>query len=312
MNMLVTQAAREDVPSRHMLVCSEVWASNRNVAHSVDLPGLQGWIYSAPLELGHDGGDIHYLSACDHGVLARVVLADVSGHGRAVGTVAEQLLRLVRRHMNRLEQPVLLSELSDSLHSVNDTAAGTYATAFVLGFDSSAGTLVFTNAGHPPPLWYRAAERAWQRLPEADAGKRGTPVGLPIGLGLQGSYEDVAIGFGDDDLLVCYTDGLSGAMNDEGVELGVDGLLELARALPVESCMSAGATLVGLVDAFRHGTPAADDETLIVLRPSMRTTQSGHPFQVKRPNDDERTGGGGSTRRRFNVRPRYDRADSCR
>ena len=268
MNM-VTQATREYVPSHHTLVCSEVWASNRNVAHSVGLPGLQGWIYSAPLELGHDGGDVHYLSACDYGVLSRVVLADVSGHGSAVGAVAEQLLVLVRRHMNRLEQPVLLSELGDSLRSMKAKAPATYATAFVLGFDSSAGTLVFTNAGHPPPLWYRATERLWQRLPEPDAGEGGTPVGLPIGLALQGSYQDVAIRFGQDDLLVCYTDGLSDATNIEGVELGVEGLLELARLLPVESCMSAGATLVGLVDAFRRGTPAADDETLIVLRPSM-------------------------------------------
>src|SRR5919106_6512831 len=151
--MSVTQAtARDFIPSQHTLTCTEVWASNRNVAHSVDLPGLRGWIYSAPLELGHDGGDIHYLSACDHGVLSRVVLADVSGHGRTVSTVAEQLLRLVRRHMNRLEQPALLSELSDSLQALRADGAATYATALVIGFDSSSGNLVFTNAGHPPPL----------------------------------------------------------------------------------------------------------------------------------------------------------------
>src|SRR5918996_1709513 len=115
--MFVTQPTQGYVSPPHTLACSEVWASNRNVAHSVNLPGLQGWVYSAPLELGHDGGDIHYLSACDQGVLSRVVLADVSGHGRAVAAVAEQLLRLVRRHMNRLEQPALISELSDSLQA---------------------------------------------------------------------------------------------------------------------------------------------------------------------------------------------------
>ena len=104
-------------PKRFCATRSEVWASNRNVAHSVELPGLQGWIYAAPLELGQDGGDIHYLSTCDYGVLSRVVLADVSGHGRTVAAVAEQLLRLVRRHMNRLEQPALLSELSTSLRT---------------------------------------------------------------------------------------------------------------------------------------------------------------------------------------------------
>ena len=270
MNMSVTQTARDYAPSQRTLVCSEVWASNQNVAHSVDLPGLQGWIYAAPLELGQDGGDIHYLSACDSGVLSRVVLADVSGHGRAVAAVAEQLLRLVRQHMNRLEQPALLSELNTSLQMVKTIDSATYATAMVIGFDSSSGDLVFTNAGHPPPLWYRAAERRWELLHEPCSAAAGRPVGLPIGLGLGGGYEDIIVRFGADDLLICYTDGLSEATNDRGLELGVSGLLEFAHGVSVESPMAAGATLLGLVDAFRHGAPAEDDETLVVLQRSRQ------------------------------------------
>ena len=270
MNMLVTRAAQDHAPSQHTLVCSEVWASNRNVAHSVDLPGLQGWIYAAPLELGQDGGDIHYLSACDYGVLSRVVLADVSGHGQSVAAVAQQLLRLVRQHMNRLEQPALLSELSTSLRAEKAIDSATYATALVIGFDSTSGDLVFTNAGHPPPLWYRAAERRWELLQVPHTLTPKGPVGLPIGLGLGDSYEDIIVRFGADDLLICYTDGLSDATNDRGVDLGVDGLLALACGLSVESPMAAGAMLLGLVDAFRHGAPAADDETLIVFRRATR------------------------------------------
>jgi serine phosphatase RsbU (regulator of sigma subunit) len=271
MNMFVTPATHDYVSSHHTLVCSEVWASNRNVAHSVDLPGLQGWIYAAPLELGQDGGgDIHCLSVCDYNVLSRVVLADVSGHGRAVAAVAEQLLCLMRRHMNRLEQPALLSELSTSLRAENAVDSATYATALVIGFDSSSGDLVFTNAGHPPPLWYRAAEQRWELLHEPRSAAADGSVGLPIGWGLGGGYEDIIVRLGVDDLLICYTDGLSDATNGEGLELGVDGLLEFARGVSVGSPMAAGATLLALVDGFRHGAAAADDETLIVLRHSAR------------------------------------------
>ena len=265
--MYVTQVTREYASAQHTLMCSEVWASNRNVAHSVALPGLHGWIYSAPLELGQDGGDIHYLSACDEGVLSRVVLADVSGHGHAVGATAEQLLRLMRRHMNRLEQPALLSELSDSLPAVRNEVAA-YATALVIGFDTSSGDLVLTNAGHPPPLWYHAKERRWELLQKPRSAAPEEPIGLPIGLGLGSAYEDFVVRFSGDDLLVCYTDGLSDATDDTGTELGLGGLLELARGLSVKSPMAVGATLLGLVDAFRYGAPAADDETLIVLRRS--------------------------------------------
>jgi sigma-B regulation protein RsbU (phosphoserine phosphatase) len=265
-----TSATRDYAVSHHTLTCREVWASNRNVAHTVELPGLQGWIYSAPLELGYDGGDIHYLSACDYGVLSRVVLADVSGHGRSIAAVAEELLRLVRAHMNRLEQSALLLDLSASLSSVEANGGATYATALVVGFDSTCSELTLTNAGHPPPLWYRAAERQWELLPKPDSSGPGRPVGMPIGLEFPTSYEDVVVTFGADDLLICYTDGISDATDDTGVALAVDGLLELARGLTLESPMAAGATLLGLVDAFRRGAPAADDETLMVLRRSAR------------------------------------------
>lgn len=249
--------------SRHTLMCSEVWASNRNVAHSVDLPGLQGWIYSAPLELGHDGGDIHYLSACDAGVISRVVLADVSGHGRVVAGAAERTLQLVRQHVNRLDQPTLLSELSTSLWSARTAGKVTYATAVVIGLDSRADRLIVTNAGHPSPLWYRAATRRWEQIAPPVSGAQ---TGLPIGLGLEGDYEDVGLQFEPGDLLICYTDGLSDSTSAGGLALGADGLLDLARGVTVESPMAAGASLLALVDAFRHGTPIADDETLIVLQ----------------------------------------------
>jgi serine phosphatase RsbU (regulator of sigma subunit) len=253
-------------PIAHVLTCSEVWGANSNVAHSVELPGLHGWVYSAPLELGQAGGDIHYLSVCDYGILSRIALADVSGHGRAVSALAERLLGLMRRHITTLEQPEFLRELSDSVQNINDAGRLMFATALLIGFDSSTGELVFTNAGHPLPLWYRAGEKRWGWLQEAISDAPRGRVGLPLGLALATSYADTVAKLGPGDLLICYTDGLSEARNGAGGELGANGLLEMARTLPVESPMAAGAMLLGLVDAFRRGNRALDDETLIVLQ----------------------------------------------
>ena len=249
----------------HTIMCSEIWGANSNVAHSVELPGLQGWVYSAPIELGQDGGDIHYLSVCQQGVLCRVALADVSGHGRAVAVAAEHLLGLMRRHVNHSEQREFLHELSDALHKASGPESVTFATAIVIGFDSSSGQLVFTNAGHPAPLWYHADEQRWTWLRQSSSDASPT-VGLPLGLDFFGSdYVDTVIELGVGDLLICYTDGLSEAADSTGRQIGEE-LVDLARALPVESPMAAGATLIGLVDAFRRGEPACDDETLIVLQ----------------------------------------------
>ena len=220
---------------------------------------------SAPIELGQDGGDIHYLSVCGQGVLSRVALADVSGHGRAVTAAAERLLGLMRRHINQTEQRNFLHELSDALHKASNTEDVTFATALVIGFDSSSGQLVFTNAGQPPPLWYRAHDRRWTWLRPSSA-DMSRAVGLPLGMDFFGSeYSDTVIELGVGDVLVCYTDGLSEAADSTGHQIGEE-FLEVARNLPVESPMAAGATLLGLVDAFRRGEAVSDDETLIVLK----------------------------------------------
>jgi serine phosphatase RsbU (regulator of sigma subunit) len=91
-------------------------------------------------------------------------------------------------------------------------------------------------------------------------------VGLPLGIDFFGSgYTDSVIQLGIGDLLICYTDGLSEAADPTGRQVG-DEFLDLIHVLPVESPMAAGATLLGLVDAFRRGEPMRDDETLIVLQ----------------------------------------------
>ena len=78
-------------------------------------------------------------------------------------------------------------------------------------------------------------------------------------------YADTVIELGVGDLLICYTDGLSEAADSTGRQIGEE-FLDVARSLPVDSPMAAGATLLGLVDAFRRGEPVRDDETLIVLK----------------------------------------------
>lgn len=261
----ITPSAYANRVSSHTILCSEIWGANGNVAHSVDLPGLQGWVYSAPIELGQNGGDIHYLSSCDQGVLCRVALADVSGHGRAVSDVAQRLLGLMRRHINSGEQREFLHELSDSLRKM-EGAHDTFATALAIGFDSESGQLVFTNAGHPSPLWYHADAKRWEWLRQTESASSRVVGGLPLGMDFFGStYTDSVVELGFGDLLICYTDGLSEACDPTGRQIG-DDLLALVDDLPVQTPMAAGATLLGLVDAFRQGEPMRDDETLVVLQ----------------------------------------------
>jgi hypothetical protein len=58
----------------HTLMCSEVWGGNRKIFRAVQLSGVTAWVASLPLNEGDGGGDLHYMSVCDHDLISRVAL----------------------------------------------------------------------------------------------------------------------------------------------------------------------------------------------------------------------------------------------
>src|SRR4051812_15561034 len=83
----------------HRMQCMEVWGGNRAVESSVSMAGLDAWVYSKPYgENASAGGDVYYVSSCATGRITRLLVADVAGHGDAVGQVGTQLRTLMRRY----------------------------------------------------------------------------------------------------------------------------------------------------------------------------------------------------------------------
>jgi len=229
----------------------------------VELPGLSAWISCRPLTPATEGGDLHYMTLCSKGAISRVVLADVAGHGEVVSSVAERLRDGLRKHVNTWDQSILVRELNNSfLAGANGVQ---YATAFVLGHYVQSGEMLFTNAGHLPPLWYRAAERRWLLISHSTPYAKEV-ADLPLGLIAGTPYTQTAIQLSPGDLLVLYTDGISESRDAAGRELGLDQLASLASTVPVELPEKAGKALLSCVEMFRGPMPAADDETIVVLR----------------------------------------------
>ena len=125
------------------------------------------------------------------------------------------------------------------------------------------GRLAFSNAGHLPPLWYHAAQRAWGWLEEGTEAKKVS--GLPVGLIPGTEYSQTVVTLDPSDLLVLYTDGITEAGNETGQELGREQLLEWARQAPVDSPRALGEELLQRLESFR-GKVRNDDETLLVLQ----------------------------------------------
>ena len=245
------------------MVCLEIRGGNRRESYSVEMPGLSAWISSQPLMPSLEGGDLHYLTVCSHGAISRVVLADVAGHGDDVAAVADRLQDGLRRHLDNWDQSILVQELNDFLLAGGEL--GQYATAFFLGQYVETGEVLFTNAGHTPPLWYHAEERRWTLLSHVTAYAKDI-ANLPIGLIPGTAYTQTAIQLGVGDMVVLYTDGITESRDTTGRELGYAQLLSLVSDVPIESAAMTGPALLANVEMFRGGNQATDDETVIVLR----------------------------------------------
>jgi phosphoserine phosphatase RsbU/P len=246
----------------HTLMCSEIWGGNRKIFRTVQLPSVTAWVASVPLDEGEGGGDLHYMSVCNHDLISRVALADVSGHGRVVNTMTETLKKLMRENIDVWDQ-------SDFMRGLNDKFAlngqNKYATAIVLSFHRITGRLSFSSAGHLPPLWYHARQKAWGWLKEDDDHQIKTLSGLPIGLIPGTDYRQTVVNLESSDLIVLYTDGVTEAENDAGESLDREQLLEWAQEAPTDSPQALGRALLERLNSFQ-GRCRNDDETLVVLQ----------------------------------------------
>jgi sigma-B regulation protein RsbU (phosphoserine phosphatase) len=246
------------------LECAETWAGNDRAASVIELPGLVVWVHSIPAGTGEAGGDVHYVSLCPSCIVSRIALADVSGHGDAVVSLGEKLRELMQQYLRALEQVGLMQDLNQAVQQELDNVH--YATMVAVGWHGRRGLLVLTNAGHPPPFWFRAGRDEWSWLETHGLADRARPAGVPLGLLPDIKYDRTIIKPQIGDLMVLYTDGVSEATNPAGEELGRDGFMNLARGVEPGSAETFGTRLASAVHDFRAGAEPADDETIIVIK----------------------------------------------
>lgn len=245
------------------LQCSEIWGGTGSISQSLAVPGLDLWITSQPHAGSEGGGDIHYIGLCGHGVMSRFVIADVAGHGLAVKPLADALRTLLAESMTDDDMTELVAGLNDRFSGF--AREGQFATAVAATYLSPTRQLLIVNAGHPQPLWYRAAEQRWQTV------DRNTPVdtqrlhNLPLGVVGQTGYTEARIGLDPGDVVLLYTDEMIEAHNDAGEQLGLTGLQRLAASLDATRPETLADDLIRAVAEHRHGHPADDDTTLLVL-----------------------------------------------
>ncbi len=149
-------------PVEHTLQCMEIWGGIEPVERAVSTPGLDLWVFSQPFEGDAQGGDVYYVTLCGGGIITRIVVADVSGHGSSVAEFSLSLRSLLRKNINQKSQKRLVERLNRQFTEM--AALRRFATALVVTYLASTNRLTVCNAGHPHPLLYSAATGTWSLL----------------------------------------------------------------------------------------------------------------------------------------------------
>ncbi len=254
----------------HQLQCLEIWGGAAAVDEAVSVHGLDLYVFSRPFRDGVTGGDVYLVSMCGAGNIARIMLADVAGHGTTVGSLGRSLRMLMRKHITTADQTQLARELNREF--TRSSKQGRFATALLATYFAPTDHLIVVNAGHPPPLWYRSARQTWQLLEApspntretADESAVGVP-NLPLGIIEPTPYAQFAVPLDPGDLVLLYTDALIETRDPRGELLGTCGLLELVRSMDASAFESLSGSIRDALGALRGGASPDDDLTVLVL-----------------------------------------------
>ena len=247
-------------PETHTMHCMEIWGGFKAVREAIATPGLDIWVFSEPYQAEAHGGDVHYVSLCGGGIITRLIIADVSGHGESVAKFSDALRTLMRRNINSKSQKRLVKSLNRQFTELAQLQR--FATAVVATYLATTDRLAICNAAHPRPIWFQAETRTWSLLTHEAAE---SAMNLPLGVDKDSTYDQFTVRLERGDIVVFYTDALTEAMAPSGAMLGEEGLLAIARGLDLRSPGQIGSALLEGIRGHREGVAADDDVTLLVL-----------------------------------------------
>ena len=258
----IMETSAQQAGSRPM-PCMEIWGSSGAVDSGISTPGLDIWVLGKPYKEAAKGGDVHYVSLCGGGITTRIIVADVAGHGGTVASRALSLRALMRRHINQKKQTQLVEGLNREFSAL--APGDCFATAVIATYLASRDELTVCNAGHPRPLWYRAARGEWSVLCPQASGEAMARSNLPLGLDKGVTFDQFTVQLGQDDVVLVYTDALIEAVNEAGQPLLEEGLLGMMRHIDAGDPADLGRELLGRLDLYRGGKPANDDVTVLTM-----------------------------------------------
>ena len=227
-----------------------------------ELPGLRLYGLCKPARVV--SGDYYDFVSLGEG-RAAVVLGDISGKGISAALLMATLQSALHAQFYDGLAPSKASSVwptstAEVVARLNrqiylSTPREKYVTLFYGVYDGAKRSLTYTNAGHLPPVLFRA-----DRIERLEGG------GTVVGLFPSATYQQAEVSFEPGDLLLAFSDGITEPENGFGEEFGESRLLEVAqhaRGAPPEMMAD---EIYRTVSDWTGSPEQQDDMTLVVAQ----------------------------------------------
>jgi sigma-B regulation protein RsbU (phosphoserine phosphatase) len=209
-------------------------------------------------EVGGDFFDVIPLEVVPMGTgRLGIMIADVSGKG-----IPAALFMALSRIVVRVNATWYGREPSAAIRDsntiiANDSKSGMFVTLWYGLIESATRQLTYVNAGHNPPIHYRAADRSLTELPAT---------GIAMGVTDDAGYTQEIVDLAHGDILILYTDGITEAENENLDMFGTERLQQVILASSELSANAICTEILSAVKTFTGSHPQSDDITLMVIR----------------------------------------------
>jgi phosphoserine phosphatase RsbU/P len=202
----------------------------------------------------HCGGDYYDFIRFPDGKIAMMV-GDVAGKGMPASLLMSSLQARVQ---------VLFEDsnaIGEKIGKLNKATCGNcpdnrFITFFFGVYDPTNGEIVYTSAGHNPPVLVRATG-GYELL---------TGGSVMLGILPMAKYEEHRAQLEPGDVLVMFSDGVTEAPNPNDEEYGEERLANLVAELSSRPASEIVEAIHRSVADFTEGAPPADDITVVVCR----------------------------------------------
>jgi sigma-B regulation protein RsbU (phosphoserine phosphatase) len=184
-----------------------------------------------------------------------VAIGDVSGKGIGAALIMATFRASLKAEIrNNFAIRTILAKTNALLYESIERE--NYVTAVYGVLDVRNHIFTYSNAGHPPPLLFRANGE----VVELSQG------GYAVGMFRDSAYEEASVYLSPKDMLLLYTDGITEAFNDDEDEFGYKRMRE---AVTLGKDLSSKEIIQSIVDAvkkFKAPEKQLDDLTMILIK----------------------------------------------